>query len=67
MCIFSIFVDKGVQSLRDDSAVVGGRIRVHLALIILREILYVMTGIMTEILSLCGLYWFRIKISLCIY
>lgn len=30
MCIFSIFVDKGIQSLRDDSAVVGGR--VHLAL-----------------------------------
>lgn len=32
MCILGIFVDKGIQSLRDDSAVVGGRIRVHLAL-----------------------------------
>lgn len=28
MCIFSIFVDKGIQSLRDDRAVVGERISI---------------------------------------
>lgn len=27
VCIFSIFVDEGIQPLRDDSAVVGGRIK----------------------------------------
>lgn len=27
MCIFSIFVDEGIQSLRDNSAVVGEIIR----------------------------------------
>lgn len=26
MCIFSIFVDEGIEPLRNDSAVVGGRI-----------------------------------------
>lgn len=30
MCIFSISVDKGIQSLRDNGAVVGRRIKVRL-------------------------------------
>lgn len=37
MCVFCIFVDKGIQSLRDDCAVVGKKITqsVHLAFAIL--------------------------------
>lgn len=39
MCIFCIFVDKGIQSLRDDGAGVGERMKVHLALIKQRDTL----------------------------
>lgn len=66
MCIFGISVDEGIQSLWYDRAVVGGSIRVHSAVFILQG-LYVLKGTMKKILSLCGLHWFRIKVSLCIY
>ena len=67
VCIFSISVDKGIQSLRDDSAVVGGRISAFSVNYFYREVLYVLKDIVRKILLLCGFYWFRIKVSLCIY
>lgn len=66
--IFSIFVDEGIQPLRDDSAVVGGRIKSTVRVqLFYSKILYVFKDLTTNILSLRGLYWFRIKVSFCIY
>lgn len=65
MCIFSIFVDEGIQSLWDDSAVVGGKNQSIISSFY-REILFVSASI-TQVFSLGGLYWFRIKVSLRIH
>lgn len=65
MGIFRISVDKGIQSLWDDGAVLGEAIRLCLAFFSLQT-----DTLQTESshsLLLCGLYWFRVKVSLCVH
>lgn len=62
MSVFSVSVDEGVQSLRDDGAVDGGPTK-YSALFIPLLILF----IHPDMLSLGGVYRFRVKVSLRIH
>lgn len=62
MSVFSISVDKGVQSLRDDGAVDGGPTKysallIHLLILFIHKVL----------ISLGGVYRLRVKVSLRIH